>query len=121
MNVFLWFFPPELTIFLIIGGGLCLIFGLRKVAGSLFMAGILMAIVPPFVGPIVNLLPWWVLLLVTGFFFLAIFRGIASLIIGHSAANHMIGILAADVVRAMLLFPIAVIRLAVRLVVGFIR
>lgn len=116
MKTLLWFFPQELIVLLIVGAALCLILGLRKVAGSLFMAGILMTIVPPFLEPLLSSLPWWVLVLGAGFFLLAMFRQISSLLLGRSAANHMVGVLAADLVKALIFFPATVLRWVIRLI-----
>ena len=116
MNTLLLFFPQELDLLLIVGAALCLVVGLRKLAGLLFMAGILMTFVPPFLAPILEALPWWVLVLGSGLFLLGIFREISSLLLGRRAASHMIGILAADFVKVLIFFPAAVLRWVVRLI-----
>lgn len=115
MNSLLLFVPAEMAYLLVAVAGLLMIVGFRAIAGWLFLAGVLLVLLPPFVEPLMDLVPWWGLVLIVGFFLMAVIRELASLIIGRSSTNHMIGILAADVVRATVLFPFVLLRWIIRL------
>ena len=109
----LWFFlPDEALPLIIVGVGLALILGFgRGVLGILGLL-LLIPIVAPFVEALLGELPLWVSLLILAIVGLAIFRGLAGLLIGARAADHMMGILAADVVRLVVLFLFFPFRLA---------
>jgi hypothetical protein len=95
--------PDEALILLIAAAGLLLILGFRGLAGSLLAMAVLLPMLAPFVEALMSELPLWVavgILLVIG---LAILRAFASLFLGRRAADHMVGILAADVVRLLVL------------------
>ncbi len=78
---------------------------------------VLSLILAPFVESLVGSLPSWISLLILVAVGIAIFRGIAALFLGQLAAAHMVGILAADVVRfffRLLFFPFWILRWAFR-------
>lgn len=97
--------PDEALLLLMVGVGIALILGLltgRTAIGVLALL-ILFPILAPFVEALFGTLPAWVSLLILVIVGLSILRGLASLFIGGRAADHMTGILAADVVRLIVL------------------
>jgi hypothetical protein len=112
------FFPNELLLPLLMVAGICLILGMKRMAGSIFVFVLASAILPPFITPLVekliDVMPLWAVILAGGFLCLALFRAAAALIIGRDAANDMIGILAADLVKGLLFLPVRVVRFMTR-------
>lgn len=112
------FFPDELLLPLLMVAGICLILGMKRMAGSIVVFVMAMALLPPFITPLVegliDVMPLWAVILAGGFLCLALFREAASLILGRDAANDMIGILAADLVKGLLFFPVRVVRFMTR-------
>ncbi len=104
-------FLPEAAIpVLVVVAALALIVGARRLAGALFVMVLGMVLLPPFIAPILNQLPWWALALLVVFVALAIFREVAALFLGKGGADAMTGHLAADFVKALLFFPRIVFR-----------
>lgn len=112
------FFPNELLLPLLMMAGICLILGMKRMAGSIVVFVMAMALLPPFITPLVegliDVMPLWAVILAGGFLCLALFRSAAALILGRDAANDMIGILAADLVKGLLFFPVRVVRFITR-------
>ena len=112
------FFPNELLLPLLMVAGVFLILGMKRMAGSIVVFVMAMAFLPPFIAPLVESLidamPLWAVILVGGLFCLALFRSAAALILGRDAANDMIGILAADLIKGLLFFPVRVVRFMTR-------
>lgn len=103
------FIPDELLPLLLVAAGLCLIVGLRSTAVALAT----LAIATPFVGVIVSVLldqlPWFVVAAILAFSVLAMARALSNLLIGRRSTDHMVGDLAADVVRFALKLPFRVL------------
>ena len=99
------FMPPELVVFMIIGAGLAMIVGARSLAASLL--GVAMAIIflPVLLAPLFDVLPGWLLVGLLVFFALGLLRALFEMTLGKHSTDHMVGILAADAVRATLLAP----------------
>jgi hypothetical protein len=118
MNALSLFFPNELLLPLLMVTGICLILGMKRMAGSIFAFVMAMAILPPFIMPLVekliDVMPLWAVIMGGGFMCLALFRAAAALVLGRDAANHMTGILAADIVKGLLLFPVRAVRFMTR-------
>jgi len=100
----LWLFLPDEAMVLVIALiGLGLIVGVLRPrsAGQLLGGIVLMLILSPFIESLLSSLPWWInVLLLVGMAW-AIIRGLSRFVLGARAADHMIGILAADVVRGI--------------------
>ena len=109
MRNLILFMPTELVVFMIIGAGLAMIVGARSLAATLL--GIAMAIIflPVLLGPLFDALPGWLLVVLLFFFALAMLRALFEITIGKNSTDHMVGILAADVVRVALLAPFRLI------------
>ena len=114
MRNLILFMPPELVVFMIIGAGLAMIVGARSLAATLL--GIAMAIIflPVLLAPLFDALPGWLLVILLIFFALGMLRALFEMTIGKHSTDHMVGILAADVVRAALLAPFRLIGWALR-------
>jgi hypothetical protein len=104
MNLLLALIPDQALILVIAAIALGLILRIisPKYAASIVGAIVLMLLMEPFVDALFAALPWWVTLLVTGFFLASLLRGLFNLTLGARATDHMVGILAADVVRLSL-------------------
>ena len=107
----LWMLLPDGALLLVICGiGLATIFGLLRGGAAFSLLGVvlLFALLGPFVEGIAGILPPWISLALLVVLGLALLRGAAALVLGRRASDHMVGILAADVVRLiviLLLFP----------------
>jgi hypothetical protein len=115
--------PNGALLLAVVAIGLATILGLLRGGAAFSLLGVvlLFALLGPFVEGIVEgvagtLPPWMslVLLIVIG---LVLLRGLAALLIGRRASDHMVGILAADLVRVAflaLLFPFRLVWRTVR-------
>jgi hypothetical protein len=104
------FLPQEMIPVMMVFGGLLLVFGLRGLAMSLFSLCGILIVAPIILEPFLNMLPQWALYLFIGFFFFSVLGILLSMLIGNRAYQHMIGILAADIVRFLFLAPFRIIR-----------
>lgn len=111
--------PDELLLLVIVGIGLALMVGLLSRSAAFGLIGMLLlfALLGPFVEGIMGDMPPWVGLIILVVVILALLRGVASVVLGRRAADHMVGILAADCVR----FAFRLLFLPFRAVGGFVR
>lgn len=120
MRTLFWLFlPDEALLLVMMAAGLLLMLGFRRVAGGLLATALLLPLLSPFVEALMSGLPAWVSLVILVVLGLTIFRALASLFLGRRAAAHMVGILAADVVRFLvrcLFWPVRVLGRACRAV-----
>jgi uncharacterized membrane protein YkgB len=120
----LWLFIPDealVLIIVLIGLGLMVGFLRPRSAGRLLGGIVLMLLLAPFVESIISSFPWWVnLLLLLGFGW-AVIRGLSRLVLGARAADHMTGILAADVVRGLFRAAFFALTLPFRLIGWMLR
>lgn len=112
--------PPEAAVLVIALAGLALVVGARRWARMLFAFGVALVLVPPLLAPIFDALPTWVLLAVLVLLGLGVLRALSSLLIGQRATDHMVGILAADVVRLAVSAPFRILGLAFRALRGLL-
>jgi len=103
MNWLIALLPDELLPLFIAGVGLAVIVGLlnRRAAMPLLGLVVLGMVVGPLMGGVIGHLPGWLLAIVSLGFFLGLLGWLASLILGKGATDHMVGTLAADVVRVV--------------------
>lgn len=101
--------PEELLPLLLAGAGLCLILGLRKLAISLATVAITAPFIGVIVGAVLELLPWYVVIAVMAFAVLSMLRAASNLMLGRAATDHVVGDLAADVVRFVIKLPFRVV------------
>lgn len=121
----LWMLLPDGALLLaVVAIGLATILGLLRGGAAFSLLGVvlLFALLGPFVEGIVEgvagtLPPWMslVLLVVIG---LALLRGVAALVLGRRASDHMVGILAADLVRMAIVLSLFPFRLLARILRG---
>lgn len=116
----LWMLLPDSALPLIfVGIALALILGLigSRLAFSVLGLFLLAPLLAPLFEALLGQLPPWVSLVLLAFLGLAIIRGFAALVLGSRAADTMVGNLAADLVRLVviiLIFPLRVVRSAFR-------
>jgi hypothetical protein len=116
----LWFFLPDEALVLVIAGiGLLLM--LRVISGraalGLLGAVVLLLLASPFIDALMDALPGWLVLLLLAAILLWLFRVACGLFLGQRAADHMVGILAADTARLffrLLLLPFRILGWALR-------
>ena len=120
----LWLFLPDEAVVLVIaliGFGLVVGFLRLRSAGQLLGSIVLMLLVAPFVERFVSSLPAWLdVLLLLGIGW-AVLRGLSRLVLGARAADHMVGTLAADVVRWLFRGVFFVITLPFRFIGWMLR
>jgi len=102
--------PLELLPLLIIAGGLALVVGARRWARSLFAFAAMMLVLPIILDPLIDALPWWLLLPLVASAAFALLGAVASFIVGPRAAPHLIALLTADVIRWAWLTPFRLLR-----------
>ncbi len=99
----LWMLIPDELLILVVAV-LALGFMVGLVRGRMLAAVlggvVLMALAGPIIEALVDALPGWLLCLLLIWMGWWLLRAVAELILGKHAASHMVGILAADVVRA---------------------
>ena len=93
----------------IIGAGLAMIVGARSLAAALLGTAMAIIFLPLLLAPLFDALPGWLLVVLLVFFALGMLRALFEMAIGKHSTDHMVGILAADVVRATLLAPFRLI------------
>lgn len=119
--------PDEALPLLIVGIGLALILGLvsRSAAFGLVGLMLLFALLGPIVEGVMGGMPPWISLVILAVVILVLLKGMARLVLGGRAADHMVGILAADLVRLavrLMMLPFRAIYWAVRTVgIGGLR
>lgn len=123
MNLLLALLPDQALILVIaaIGLGLILRFISPKYAASIVGGIILMLLMEPFFNALFAALPWWLTLLISGFFLLSILRSLFNLMLGSRATDHMVGILAADAVRFSLTGAFRLLLMPFRLIGWLLR
>ena len=114
MRNLILFVPPELAVFMFIGAGFAMLVGARKLAAGLIGATMAVIFLPILLAPLFDQLPSWLLWILLIFFGLGLLRSLFELLLGERATDHMVGILAADVVRVVLLSPFRMIGWMVR-------
>ena len=116
------FLPVELLPLLISAGGLLFIIGARRLAGAAIVLAITIAVLPVVLAPMFDLMPAWLLVLVMIGLMIGLVLGLlgwlSRSLIGRRATDHMVGALAADVVRAVV---VGCFRLAGRIMVALWR
>lgn len=115
-----WMLLPDALLPLVIAGiGLALMVGLLSGSAAFRLLGLLLlfALLGPIIEGVMGEMPPWVGLIIFIVVILALLRGAASLVLGRRAADHMVGILAADCVR----FAFQLLFLPVRAIGGLVR
>jgi uncharacterized membrane protein len=110
----LWFLlPDEALILLLVVGGFLVMFGLvsaRAVLGVVVLLALL-----PVVAPLIEegfaALPAWLAVVLLGVLGIWMLQMVATFVLGRGAADHMVGTLAADLVRLLVLATLLPLRL----------
>lgn len=117
MSFLSWIIPDWAWPLVIVGlaGGLMVgLLTLRTLVGVLVTALVLPMVLSPFIEAAFGAVPPWVSLLALAVVGLILLRGIAGLVLGRQAADHMVGSLAASLVRVVLVWAVAVLLFPVR-------
>jgi hypothetical protein len=96
---------PQYAVFFFVAAGLALMVQAKRLGVVLMIAGVAVIVLPPMLSPLRALLPAWLLLALGVGSALTIGRAVLTIGIGRSAANHAVGVLAADVIRFVVLLP----------------
>lgn len=118
MQMIFLLIPPEMLVLLLAAGGIAMIVGAKRLASSLIVGAIALAVLPAFLASLFGALHAPLLLLITvamaiGIFF-AVLRFLSDATIGRRPTDHMIGILAADSVRGAARGVIGIVGWALR-------
>jgi hypothetical protein len=95
------FLPVELLPLLIVAAGIAMIVGARGLAASLGAAAAAIVVLPALLAPLFAQLPGWMLMAVVAMAALGLLAGAGKALLGKEAWASMVGILAADVARAL--------------------
>lgn len=110
--------PPELAVLLIAAAVPAMMLGMRALAGFLFAFAMAIIFLPTLLALLFEALPAWLLVGLLVFFVLSLLRALSNMLIGRNSTDHMVGILAADVVRFALFAPFRFIAWIVRTLRG---
>lgn len=99
MGFIWWFIPDQALPLVFLAGCVLLMLGWRGTGVSLMTSALLLPILSPFVEAFMAAMPPWIALAILVIVGLSFMRGLTALLLGEVAAGHMIGVLAADVVR----------------------
>lgn len=113
--------PYQLLPLLLVSAGLCLILGLRPLAIGLATVAIAAPFIGVIAGTLLDQLPWYLVLAVLVFAVLSMLRAVSNLLLGRAATDHVVGDLAADVVRFFLRLPFHLVGWARRLIWQLVR
>lgn len=108
------FLPVEAVPFLIVGAGSCMILGARKLAGALFLLCGAMLFLPVILDPFLASLPEWALPLILVVVMISLFGTLITMLLGKGAKDHMVGTLAADMIKVFLRMPFRILGALVR-------
>jgi hypothetical protein len=111
---FIWWLLPDQALPVVFGAGcLILVLGFWRAGLGLMIPVLLMPVVSPIVERTMAKLPPWAALALLALAGLSLLRGLASLVLGRSAANLLLAALALGFVRLILLvLVVAPLRLA---------
>jgi hypothetical protein len=107
--------PPELIPLMVVGGGLMMVIGLRKIAIMLFTLSGVMIVAPIILEPILMELPSWALTLIMIYFWISIAAMLIAMLIGARAWDEAKGHMAANVLTWLFLAPFRVVGLIFRI------
>jgi hypothetical protein len=95
--------PDSMKVLVIIAVALCLIVGAISLRKAMRCLGYLLLglIAAPFYGVILKMLPGWLVVVLILIVVWRMFRLAAEALLGRDGTSHMMGILAADVVRGV--------------------
>ena len=110
--------PDEALIIVIAGIGIALMLGVIRAKAALPMLGgiVLMVLLGPFVEALFLALPWWAIIAVVLVLCISLLRGLSNMLLGERASDHMVGILAADVIRFCFVGFVQILAMPFRLI-----
>ena len=103
MRTLISLIPDSMKVLVIMAVGLCLIVGLISLRKAMRWLGyiVLLLLAAPFYGIILKMLPGRLVVVLILIAIWRTFRLVAEALLGHEGTSHVVGILAADVVRSM--------------------
>ena len=110
--------PPQLFLFLLVGAGLALIVGAKRVASLLVVTVIAGVFLPVILEPILSILPLWLLIVVGVFAGFAVLRVLMGIFIGKKSTDYAVGALAGDGLKSIVTLPFRIIRWIFNRLVG---
>jgi|GEM_PF-1828471 len=123
MNWILAFVPDEALALFIVLIGLALITGIINARRAFGLIGgiILLLVLTPFLGALVDALPGWLFLGLVFVLGMSLLRAVSNFVIGRGATNEMVGILAADLIRFGFRTILFLLALPFRMLVWLVR
>lgn len=108
--------PDEFMPLAIAGVGLAVILGFLRLRKAAAMIGgiCLLLLTAPFFDSLFDAIPSWLFLLMLPIVAVIVIRWLVRLVIGERAADHLVGTLVADVIRAIVVFPFRLLGLLFR-------
>lgn len=105
--------PDEALVLIVVGVAFALMFGLVSGRGALGLVlglVVLPVLLAPFIELVLAGLPAWASLLLLLALALALLRALVAIFLGQRGSSHFFAILAADVVKAVVLVPFRIVR-----------
>src|SRR5438105_261052 len=90
------FIPSEFYLILLVGAGLAVIVGAKRLAAVVLFVVLTGTFLPIIAEPLLDRLSPWLLILLLAFFGVGILRALVGLLLGKRATDHAVGVLAAD-------------------------
>ena len=108
MRNLILFIPQELVLFLFLGAGFAMIVGAKRIAMSLLGAAMAVIFLPVLLAPIFNALPGWLLTVVLIVSGLMLLCALFQMVFGKQTTDRFVGTLLVDMLRFLLLAPLAI-------------
>lgn len=103
--------PPEALLLLLVTAGILMIVGLKRQASGLILFVLSMAFLPvfePLIGAVTAAIPNWLLALILLAIAFAVVRAVSTLFLGKGASDHLMGTMAANMIKFSFFFPFRV-------------
>ena len=102
LQALLMFIPPEAYLTLLVVAGIMMVIGMQKIASTIIVSVLAMAMFGPFIEAIIDSLPSWALILVM----VAVALSLIRLVMGRRIFEHVASRFVYDLIRA----PFRIIR-----------
>lgn len=113
MRNLLLLLPPELVVFLIMGGGFALMLNAKRLAMTLFGAAVAIIFLPALLEPVLEILPGWLLNALLLVFGVGLVLTLLQFLIGNKAARRLLTTSFAELLRLTVLVPLGVVAILV--------
>ena len=119
------FVPDELVMPLmtlgIVLGGFALTIGARRMAATLFIGSVGLALLPlfdPYVESLIGSVPRWAVAAMLVILGLVVLHQVAGFLFSRRAADQIVATLAVDFIRFLVILPLRIIQRLLRLITG---